>query len=437
MKPLLDRRRFLETTTSLIGLPALESLGFRRFASAAEQPRPKRLVFLGFGWGVTNDSWYPDATKPGRGYPLPPGLAPLERHQADFSIVQGLWHRHTANGHYGSTFWLTGANEFGQPGQAFHNTVSADQVAAGRLGAATRFDSLCLDCGEAAGGSGHGPGLSLSWDSRGKPLGGPRNPVEAFHKLFARDTTPLEQQQAKLAERKSVLDDALENARELGRQLGKADRAKLREYFDGIRDLERKLARDQKWLGVDRPQPQLAEPQPGLSGIEEIRMMYEILAVALETDSTRVITYRQPVSTLVTSLGIKVEAHTMSHYHGHAGEKLEASQRRDLAQSELLCGLLDRLKATKEPDGSSLFDHTTVVYGSNIRTGHSLDNCPTLIAGGGAVLKLGENIVVPKGTPLCNAWLTILQSSGVDVPSFGDSTGILEPLVSTSAVNPG
>ncbi len=437
MKPLLDRRRFLETTTSLIGLPALESLGFRRFASAAEQPRPKRLVFLGFGWGVTNDSWYPDATKPGRGYPLPPGLAPLERHQADFSIVQGLWHRHTANGHYGSTFWLTGANEFGQPGQAFHTTVSADQVAAGRLGAATRFDSLCLDCGEAAGGSGHGPGLSLSWDSRGKPLGGPRNPVEAFHKLFARDTTPLEQQQAKLAERKSVLDDALENARELGRQLGKADREKLREYFDGIRDLERKLARDQKWLGVDRPQPQLAEPQPGLSGIEEIRMMYEILAVALETDSTRVITYRQPVSTLVTSLGIKVEAHTMSHYHGHAGEKLEASQRRDLAQSELLCGLLDRLKATKEPDGSSLFDHTTVVYGSNIRTGHSLDNCPTLIAGGGAVLKLGENIVVPKGTPLCNAWLTILQSSGVDVPSFGDSTGILEPLVSTSAVNPG
>jgi hypothetical protein len=437
MKPLLDRRRFLETTTSLIGLPALESLGFRRFASAAEQPRPKRLVFLGFGWGVTNDSWYPDATKPGRGYPLPPGLAPLERHQADFSIVQGLWHRHTANGHYGSTFWLTGANEFGQPGQAFHNTVSADQVAAGRLGAATRFDSLCLDCGEAAGGSGHGPGLSLSWDSRGKPLGGPRNPVEAFHKLFARDTTPLEQQQAKLAERKSVLDDALENARELGRQLGKADRAKLREYFDGIRDLERKLARDQKWLGVDRPQPQLAEPQPGLSGMEEIRMMYEILAVALETDSTRVITYRQPVSTLVTSLGIKVESHTMSHYHGHAGEKLEASQRRDLAQSELLAGLLDRLKATKEPDGSSLFDHTTVVYGSNIRTGHSLDNCPTLIAGGGAVLKLGENIVVPKGTPLCNAWLTILQSSGVDVPSFGDSTGILDPLVSTSAVNPG
>jgi hypothetical protein len=431
MKPAFDRRRFLETTTSLVALPALESLGFRRFAAAATaEPRPKRLVFLGFGWGVTDDSWYPDVKKPGPDYPLPPGLAPLETHKSDFSLVQGLWHRHTANGHYGSTFWLTGANEFGQPGQAFSNTVSVDQVAASRLGAETRFDSLCLDCGEAAGGSGHGPGLSLSWDSRGKPLGGPRNPVEAFHKLFARDTTPLEQQQARLAERKSVLDDALENARELGRHLGKADREKLREYFDGIRDLERKLARDQKWLGVERPQPALAEPQPGLSGVEEIKMMYEILAVALETDSTRVITYRQPVSTLVASLGIKVEAHTMSHYHGHAGEKLEASQRRDVAQSELLAGLFDRLKATKEPDGSSLFDHTTVVYGSNIRTGHSLDNCPTLVAGRGAGLRLGENIVASKGTPLCNAWLTILRGSGVDVTGFGDSTGVLEPLAS-------
>lgn len=429
MQPAFDRRRFLETTTSLIALPALESLAFRRFAAAAEQPRPKRLVFLGFGWGVTNDSWFPDATKTGRDFSLSPGLMPLEKHKADFSVVQGLWHRHTANGHYGSTFWLTGANEFGQPGQAFANTVSVDQVAASRLGTATRFDSLCLDCGEAAGGSGHGPGLSLSWDSRGKPLGGPRNPVEAFHRLFSRDTTPLEAQQARLAERKSVLDDALENARELGRRLGKADREKLREYFDGIRDLEAKLTRDAKWLGVKRPQPRLAEPRPDLSGLEEIRMMYEILAMALETDSTRVITYRQPVSTLVSSLGIKVEAHTMSHYHGHAGEKLEASQRRDLAQSELLAGLFDRLKGTKEPDGSSLFDHTTVVYGSNIRTGHSLDNCPTLVAGRGAGLRLGENIVVPKGTPLCNAWLTLLRGSGVDVASFGDASGTLDSLV--------
>jgi hypothetical protein len=90
-----------------------------------------------------------------------------------------------------------------------------------------------------------------------------------------------------------------------------------------------------------------------------------------------------------------------------------------------LLALIKKLKDTKEPDGSTLFDHTTVVYGSNIRTGHSLDNCPTLITGRGAGVKLGENIVVTKGTPLCNAWLTLLKGSGVDAGSFGDSTGEL------------
>lgn len=119
----------------------------------------------------------------------------------------------------------------------------------------------------------------------------------------------------------------------------------------------------------------------------------------------------------------------MSHYHGRPGDVVESSRQRDLTQSALLAGLIDKLKATKEPDGSSLFDHVTVVYGSNIRTGHSLDNCPTLITGRGAGVRLGENIVVPKNTPLCNAWLTLLQQSGVAIESFGDSTGTLAAII--------
>ena len=119
----------------------------------------------------------------------------------------------------------------------------------------------------------------------------------------------------------------------------------------------------------------------------------------------------------------------MSHYHGAPGDRIAASRARDLAQSELLAGLFDKLKATQEPDGSSLFDHVTLVYGSNIRTAHSLDNCPTLLAGRGAGITLGQNLVVPKGTPLCNAWLTILRGSGVNAESFGDSTGLISGLV--------
>lgn len=141
------------------------------------------------------------------------------------------------------------------------------------------------------------------------------------------------------------------------------------------------------------------------------------------------LTYRQPVSTLLTSLDVRIDAHTMSHYPGKGPEYLEVSKKRDLAQSTLLAGFLDQLKSIREPDGSCLLDHTTVAYGSNIRTGHNLDNCPTLLAGRGAGIKLGSNIVVSKDTPLCNAWLTLMQGSGVPVQRHGDSTGIIKQLL--------
>ncbi|MEY2598646.1 MAG: hypothetical protein RLZZ142_905 [Verrucomicrobiota bacterium] len=433
MNPSLPRREFLRTSTALIALPFLDSLGFRRLASAASRDRasarPKRMIFLGFGWGVTQESWYPSMEEKGRNYRLPAGLEPLAAHRNDFTIVQGLQNRYTNNGHYGSTFWLTGANEFGEPGQSFHNSISVDQVAAAHLGKETRFGSLVLDCGAAASPSGHGQGLSLSWDRSGKPMSGPKNPVEAFHRLFAKDTTPMEQQQAMLAQRRSVLDQALENARELQRGLSKTDKDKLDEYFQGIRDIEMRLSREEKWLGVPRPVPPISEPKPDLLGYEEIQLMYDIMLAAFQTDSTRVVTYRQPVSTLLTSLEVRIDAHTMSHYPGKGPEYLEASEKRDQAQSRLLAHLLGKLKAAREPDGSSLFDHTTVVYGSNIRTGHLLDNCPTLIAGRGAGVKLGQNVVVPKDTPLCNAWLALLQGSGVSVDRHGDSTGVLKELL--------
>lgn len=126
------------------------------------------------------------------------------------------------------------------------------------------------------------------------------------------------------------------------------------------------------------------------------------------------------------------------------GEKLDASQRRDIAQSELLAGFLDKLKATKEADGTSLFDHVALACGSNIRTGHELSNCPKIVTGGGAGLKLGHNIVAPKDTPLCNAWLTMLHGIGVQAERHGDSTGVLKeivagcsPLISTPTMDAG
>jgi len=426
----LPRRQFLRSSTALIALPFLESFGFRRFASAAAPVAPpKRMIFLGFGWGITTETWFPDIKQPGADYTLPLGLEPLARHKKDFSIVQGLCNKYSNEGHWGSTMWLTGANRFAEPGQTFHNSISADQVAAAKFGLETRFASMQLNGGEGGDASGHGPGLSMAWDISGKPVGGHKGPLEAFHRLFSKDNTPIEQQKAMLAQKRSVLDTVRENASVLKRNLGKNDTAKLEEYFQGIREIEIRLSKDEQWLGVPQPKAPIAEPPPGLAGKEEIRLMYDVMVAALQTDSTRVLTYRQPVSTLLTSLDIKVAPHDMSHYHSTLGEKQDASQRRDLAQSELLAGLLDKLKATKEADGSSLFDHVALAYGSNIRTEHNLDNCPTLLTGGGAGLKLGHNIVTPKDTPLCNVWLTMLKRTGVDVERHGDSTGILSEIV--------
>ena len=424
------RRHFLRSSTALVALPVLESLGFRRFASAAAPAAPpKRLVFLGFGWGITNESWYPDINQPGAGYTLPEGLAPLARHKADFSVVQGLWNKYSNEGHAGSTYWLTGANRFAEPGQNSHNSISADQVAAAQLGLKTRFASLQLNGSENAEASGHGPGLSMAWNVSGKPVAGEKGPLAAYHRLFAKDTTPVEQQKAMLAQKRSVLDTVLENARDLQRGLGKNDTEKLDEYFQGIREIEIRLSKDEQWIGVPQPKAPLAEPSASLAGREEIKLMYDIILAAIQTDSTRVLTYRQPVSTLLTSIGVKVAPHDMSHYHSTLGEKLEASKKRDHVQSELLAGFIDKLKATKEADGSRVFDHVALAYGSNLRTEHNLDNCPTLLTGGGAGIKLGQNIVVPKDTPLCNAWLTLLHGIGVNAERHGDSTGVLKELI--------
>jgi hypothetical protein len=277
--------------------------------------------------------------------------------------------------------------------------------------------------------SGHGPGLSLAWDVSGKPIGGQKGPLEAYHRLFSRDNTPIEQKKAMLAQKRSVLDTVMENANTLKRGLGKNDNAKLEEYFQGIRDIETRLSKDEQWLEVPPAVAPIPEPKPGLAGREEIRLMYDIMVAAMQTDSTRVLTYRQPVSTLLTSMDIKVAPHDMSHYHSTMGEKLDASQRRDVAQSELLAGFIDKLKATKEADGTRLFDHVAVAYGSNIRTEHSLDNCPTLLTGGGAGIKLGHNLVVSKDTPLCNAWLTLLHGLGIEAERHGDSSGVIKELM--------
>ena len=423
-----NRRTFLRGTGALIALPALESIGFRRFASAATKASgaiPKRAVFMGIGFGVTKQTWYPNKEITGADYQLSEGLSPLTRHKKDLTIVQGCSNNYSNEAHWGSTFWLTGANRYSVPGQNMANSISADQVVAQRLGQETRFSSIQLDSADGSA-SGHGPGLSLAWDKRGKPISGYNDPLKTFHKLFSAEDLPLEQRQAAIDEKRSVLDAVLTEAKRVQTGLSRNDNDKLDEYFQGIRDIETRLGKDEDWLDKPKPKAPLDEPPAGLKGKQEIEMMHDLIVAALQTDSTRALTYRMPGQSLLKSMDVKHSSHNVSHYS--PGERMEASKARDQMHSTLLARFMDKLKATKETDGSSLFDHTSLAFGSNISSIHYLDNCPTLLAGRGANLKLGEHLVLPSDTPLCNVWLTMLRGMGIDAERHGDSSGVIKEL---------
>ena len=155
--------------------------------------------------------------------------------------------------------------------------------------------------------------------------------------------------------------------------------------------------------------------------------MYDLMVAAMQVDASRVFTYRMPTDTLIQSLGATITSHNMSHYV--QGERRQISEKRDQTHAELIAYFIDKLKASKEADGSSLYDNISIAFGSNINSIHYLTNCPTLITGGGAGVKHGRHLVMddPK-TPLCNLWLSLLNGSGVDVKSHGDSTGRIEEL---------
>jgi len=426
---MITRRHALRAAGTTLALPFLPSLGWKAFAAERSVVPPKRLVFLSIGWGVTSETWFPDKTKTGTDYPLPEGLAPLERHKSRLTVIQGLSNRFANEAHWGSTFYLTGANRYAVPGSSFSNSISADQVAAEEFGSHTRFTSLQLTSKD-ADQSGHGPGLSLAWNRQGKPIAGVDTPLAVYEKLFGDEKTPLIERRRMLEEQRSVLDAVLGQAKAIDKTLSKRDRDKLDEYFQSIREIETRLAKEESWMSLPKPQSPLSAPGESLVGEQEVRLMYDLLVAAFQTDSTRVVTYRQPMANLLKSMGITVAPHDLSHYT--PGDRMEASQQRDTKQSELLAYLMDKLDAVKEADGSSLLDNVSLSFGSNIRSIHYLDNCPTLLAGGGAGIKHGRHIVLDaKQTPLCNLWLTLLQGVGIETDSFGESTGTLGQLTAS------
>lgn len=424
----VTRRAFIRTGVAALALPGLESFA----AATAPATPPTRMIFLGGGFGFTKDSFYPTKAGAFAEIGLTEGLAPLARHQHDITLVTNLTNLGATDPHGGSCSYLTGANVAGTPGKRFHNSISCDQLAARQLGTNTRFPSLVLSAQEPDGSSnsGHGAGLSLSWDDSGNPIPGIERPLDLYRTLFA---TPNDDPQAihrRLTNKQSILDIVQLDGSGLNRRLGKADREKLDEYFTGLRQVERGLERQARWADTPKPAAPFDAPAEGLTGEEAIRLMENMIIIALQTDATRVVSYRLPVCSLLESMGISLKAHSLSHY-GFSQPRIEASRQRDKKCMELFAAFLDRLKEARDFDGQPLFDRCIVSYGTNLRSGHELKNLPALLSGGGAPdIRHGRHIVLPKeDTPLANYWLTLLQQAGVSAESFSHSTGIVPELL--------
>lgn len=427
-----SRRSFLRTGAYCLALPFLDSIA----RAAPATTVPKRLIFLGGGYGFTDSypgeptSFFPSKAGRFSTIGLTPGMKPLEKHRDDLTVVSNLTNLGVSNPHGGSYGYLNCGSY-----RTHAASVSCDQVAARTLGKDNRFPSLVLTAREPipGQGAGHGDGYSLSADDRGRSIPGIPSPLQLYRTLFAQKGDSPEQLLERLDNRQSILDLVRIDGGSVKRTLNHEDAVKLEEYFTSIREIELGLQRQGRWANRPKMAAPFAEPTEELSGEKEIRLMLDMLVLALQTDMTRVASYRLPVCSLITSLEITLSPHSLSHY-GFSPPRRAASEQRDQKLMELFAWFLDRLKETKDQDGRRLYGSCIVSYGSNLRAGHGLRSLPALLSGGGADrVKHGRHIVLPKeDTSLANYWLTLLQQAGVEVPEFSYSTGIVSELFSSS-----
>lgn len=390
------------------------------------------MIFIGTGFGFTKETFFP--TKAGKfsEIGLTEGLSPLEKYKHEITMISHLTNLGAIDPHGGSTSYLTGANVSGTPGKRFYNSISCDQVAAKQLGATTRYRSLVLTASNdtKVGHFGHGKGTSLSWDQDGKPIPGIDNPLKLYQKLFSAEKETPEQIEQRLAHKRSILDIVGVNATNIKTKLSKVDQNQLEQYFQSLRQIELDLALEAKWSKVPKPTTKLRAPDTKLHGVEQVKKIFDLLAIGLQNNSTHIATYRLPVDPIVESMGIKTSGHNLSHYHKHEQRTID-SKKRDQQLTLLLAYFLDRLKEKNSSDGSNLYDQCLVSFGSNLRSSHELKNLPCILTGGSLTkLRKGEHIMLKKhDTPLANLWLTLMQESGVDISEFSHSTGRIEEIL--------
>jgi hypothetical protein len=445
MKP-ISRRTILRGLGTAMALPWLEAMGpvVSQAVAGAPSTSPNRMAFFYVPNGVNMADWTPQGTGPS--FELPEILQPLASFKNDLLVLTGLTqdgafaHGDGGGDHARSlASFLTGTHPLKTAGFGIKAGVSVDQLAATKVGKATRFASLELgiDRGAQAGNcdSGYSCAYSsnISWRSESTPMAKEINPQLVFDRLFASQLSH-ESAEAKAKRekyRKSVLDFVAEDAKQLRGKLGQVDRQKVDEYLSSVRELEMRFARVDKSSTIDLKGVRLPTGVPR-DNREHIRLMFDVLALAFQTDSTRISTFvyaNEGSTKSYKFIGVPEGHHDLSH-HGKDPDKLAKIKKINIYHLEQFAYFLEKLRSIKEGDGTVL-DHSMIVYGSGISDGdrHNHDDLPILIAGkGGGTIQGGRHVVYSKNTPLNNLYLSMLERVGAPTPSLGDSTGALPKL---------
>lgn len=419
----MERRTFLKAAGVCIALPALESLP-GAFAKEGNSP-PRRMVCVGNEFGMYPGAFWPE--KVGADYEITQLLKPLESHRRDFTVFSHLDHG-LKGGHFAVHTYLTGVHSSEAKAMP-DGGISVDQRAAEYVGSQTRFPSLTIGSEDGL----HG-GCQMSWTRAGTripPISGPR---ELFRALFVEDDTAAKRRAAdRIQLQGSILDAVQGDAKSLKKRLNKSDNAKLEEYFSSIRDVEGKLQLDRHWQSIPKPKTDLSEPEnEGLT--RDLPKIYDLIALALQTDSTRVATLEIGGSFAASDLGIRKGYHALSH-HGQVQDDIDTLVQIELYQTQQFARFLEKLKSIKEPGtNDSLLTSTIVLMGSGMGNANSHINTdlPIILAGGG--FKHGQHKQYPKEprqrVPLCNLFVSMLQRFGVETDRFSASTGTLTGLES-------
>lgn len=418
----IRRRTFLKAAGVCIGLPALESFP-AAFAAEKATPTPRRMVCIGNEFGMYPGAFWPSTVGPD--FEITPLLKPLEAHRRDLTLFSHLDHG-MKGGHFAVHTFLTGVKASEARGME-EGGVSLDQRAAEFVGSKTRFPALTVGSADGL----HG-GCQMSWTRTGTrvpPVPGPR---ELFRALFTDDSAAAKQQAAdRIRLQGSILDAVLGDANSLKRRLNKTDGTKLDEYLSSVRDVEVKLALDERWQKIPKPKPEMDEPvNQGLA--QDLPRIYDLIALALENDSTRVATLEIGGSFVARDIGINKGYHSLSH-HGKLQASIDLLVQIELYQVQQFARFLDKLKSTRvSGSDESLLDQTMVLFGSGMGNGNSHTNhdLPIILAGGG--FRHGEHKAYPqdsrKRVPLSNLYVSMLQQFGVETDRFSTSTGTLTGL---------